>query len=148
VIGAALAVAACGASQAEHGRRLFVGEQPMKGRIVGHDIDLPTQSSRCVNCHATAAAAAGAGASRVADTQAFGGPLTAERLKSLMPRRGGPPSRFDEEAFCRLLRTGVDPAYIIIPRSMPRYDLPDADCHALWRHVTRRTPAPNGNASD
>jgi hypothetical protein len=52
-----------------------------------------------------------------------------------MPRRGGPPSAFDRDTFCRLLRTGVDPAWVVVDVSMPRYALSDEQCHALWTHL-------------
>ena len=57
-----------------------------------------------------------------------------------MPRRNGPPSRFDEASFCRLLRTGVDPADIVVPRAMPRYAIDDTDCRALWAYLSRLEP--------
>ena len=131
-------LAACGRSD-ERGRRLFAGELPLTGRIVGHTSVLPPQASRCINCHALGnAEVAGGSASSPSGTQAFGGALSPQRLTAMLPRRGGPPSRFDEKALCHLLRTGVDPAYIVIVRSMPRYELSDADCHALWMHLSQR----------
>jgi hypothetical protein len=128
----------------ERGRRLFEGQLPLAGRVTGHSTDLPAAASRCANCHAAgtalpagggvrpAAAAASANAS-----QSFGPALSAAALTRDLPRRGGPPSRYDEAALCKLLATGIDPAYVIIPRSMPRYDLPAADCSALWAYLTR-----------
>jgi len=65
--------------------------------------------------------------------------LSRHSLASLQPRRGGPPSRFDDSSLCRLLRTGVDPAHVVIQRSMPRYELSDADCRALWAHLSKRS---------
>ena len=65
--------------------------------------------------------------------------LDRERLTERVARRGGPPSRFDERSFCRLLRTGEDPAGVILPRAMPRYEIDDADCLRLWRYLTRPT---------
>ena len=53
-----------------------------------------------------------------------------------MRRRGGPPSRYDAAGLCTLLRSGVDPAHVIILRTMPRYDINDADCQSLWLHLT------------
>jgi hypothetical protein len=57
-------------------------------------------------------------------------------LLSPQRRRGGPASRYDRDAFCRLLRKGIDPAYVMINEEMPRYTLDDADCAALWRFLT------------
>jgi hypothetical protein len=58
-------------------------------------------------------------------------------LTRLLARRGGPPSRFDAAAFCRLLRTGEDPAGVLLPKAMPRYELDDAQCGQLWRFLAR-----------
>ena len=35
-----------------------------------------------------------------------------------------------------MLRTGVDPASIVITRQMPRYTLDDNQCLNLWRYLT------------
>lgn len=108
-----------------HGSALFEGRQPLAGRLLGHAADLPPDAARCVNCH-RAPGAAGA---------AFAPALQGATLTSAHARRGGPPSRYDAQSFCRLLRSGIDPAWVQIPRDMPRYDIADADCQALWAHV-------------
>ena len=139
---AALLLAAAGAAAAPlpaaapveavaRGHALFAGTAPLHGTISGHASALPPAGARCVNCHAAGAAAVPASAAA-----SFGPLLTRPHLTELRPRRGGPPSRYDEATFCRLLRTGIDPAYVLITRSMPRYELPDADCRALWLHLT------------
>lgn len=124
------------------GRRLFVGEAMVRGTITGHQNALPALASRCVNCHSasaaardTAAASAVSATASATTTSSFAPALTRQHLTGLIARRGGPPSRYDEASFCRLLRTGIDPAYVLIPRNMPRYELPDADCHALWAYL-------------
>lgn len=134
--GAAMALppAAAPAEALARGRALFAGTAPLRGTISGHGSALPPAGARCVNCHSAGAAGpAGAPASAAAS---FGPLLMRQHLTELLPRRGGPPSRYDEATFCRLLRTGIDPAYVLITRSMPRYELPDADCQALWLHLT------------
>ena len=125
--------AAAGDSPARRGFELFSGAASLQGTIVGHASALPPAAARCVNCHATGSAAAPAS---VASAASFGPLLTPQGLTGAVARRGGPPSRYDAPAFCRLLRQGVDPAWVIVPRSMPRYTLTDADCHALWAHLT------------
>ena len=50
-------------------------------------------------------------------------------------RRGGPPTAFSSGSLCRMLRTGVDPAYILITRQMPRYTLNDDQCLGIWRYL-------------
>ena len=105
-----------------------------------HTTALPPQASRCVNCHAAGTAPptpASASSAASTSTQSFGPALNAKLLLQDTRRRGGPPSRYDEAALCKLLATGVDPAYIIIPASMPRYELPPADCKALWAFLTQ-----------
>lgn len=120
-------------AEVERGRQLYFGELPLAGRVTGHTTDLPPGALRCVNCHAAGSAppsASGAAAS-------FGPALNGDMLTRPTPRRGGPPSRYDEQALCKLLTTGIDPAYIIIPRNMPRYTLSADDCHALWSYLSQ-----------
>ena len=109
------------------GAALWRGEQPLVGRIAGHDRALPPEAARCINCHT--------GATTSPDATQAAPLLTAHHLREAVPRRGGPPSRFDEAGFCTLLRTGLDPAAVLLPRHMPRYEIGDADCAALWRHL-------------
>jgi hypothetical protein len=113
------------------GRQLYRGELALAGTISGHAQPLPPVATRCTNCHSresTAQAASGAAS--------FAPLLTRDRLLGPIARRGGPPSRYDEAAFCRLLRTGIDPAIMLIPRQMPRYEIDDAQCQALWTYLT------------
>jgi hypothetical protein len=133
-----LLLTACDRQEAQRGRQLFFGEVPLAARIEGHSMTLPTQASRCSNCHTLAAVAALA---QPAASQPIGGSLAADRLTAAVSRRGGPPSRFDKGSLCRLLRTGVDPAFVIIPKVMPRYELADADCDALWAFLRRTRDA-------
>lgn len=152
LLAAGLGWALCAAAQpadAERGRRLFSGELPLVGKVAGHTTALPQQAIRCVNCHAAgtalplAASTASTASVRAvtsaasASTQSFGPALTPKLLLQDTRRRGGPASRYDEAALCKLLATGIDPAYIIIPSSMPRYELSDADCMALWAYLTQ-----------
>jgi hypothetical protein len=108
------------------GHDLFSGAAPLRGSIIGHNNALPPQGARCINCHAVGSAAP------AASSASFGPLLTRRHLTGLVARRGGPPSRYDQRAFCRLLRQGLDPATVMIARAMPRYDISEADCQALW----------------
>lgn len=130
----ASAAAAGEPSVPERGRRLFVGELPLTARVTGHAAALPPQAARCMNCHAVGSAGPAAPASDA--TRSFGPVLGSALLTQAVARRGGPPSRYDEAAFCRLLATGIDPADVIIPREMPRYEVSAADCRALWAHLS------------
>jgi hypothetical protein len=140
--------------QAAQGARAFDGRSPLVGRIEGHAAPLPAAALACANCHLPSARPAGAldpagarslapapaapgGAGATGQAASFGPVLDRAGLTARVARRGGPPSRFDERAFCRLLRTGEDPAGVLLPRAMPRYDIDDDDCRRLWRHVTR-----------
>jgi len=124
-----LSVAAAAQSPAEssarRGERLFVGQEPLKGAIVGHDDALPAFASKCVNCHDPAAS----------EKASYGSKLTPAALLEAAARRGGPPSRYEARSFCRLLRTGIDPAHVLILRAMPRYEIDDAQCLALWNYL-------------
>jgi hypothetical protein len=113
---------------AEHARgaALWSGAQPLDGRIAGHAQPLPASAARCLNCHGVTATAADPARDSTAP------PLTARHLLQPQPRRGGPASRYDAAAFCTLLRTGTDPAAVLLPRQMPRYTIAEVDCRALW----------------
>ncbi|AIS98481.1 cytochrome c family protein [Burkholderia thailandensis MSMB59] len=89
-----------------------------------HPRDLPATVVRCANCHAAGASAAAA--------NSIAPRLTRTWLADLQSRRGGPPSRYDRDAFCALLRTGLDPTYVMINVEMPRYRVSERDCAALW----------------
>lgn len=119
----------------ELGAALYEGRAPLSARIDGHAVPMPADVVACANCHAPQSGAATA-ASRAA---ANAGPvLSGDLLIQARPRRGGPPSHYDLAAFCRLLRTGEDPAGVLLPRAMPRYDVDATACDALWRFVTAR----------
>lgn len=126
---------------ADRGRTIYLGESALVARIAGQDFALPANASRCANCHSPAARPSAIGASAVpADAQRIGPVLTPEWLTQPQRRRGGPASRYDSAALCKLLRSGVDPAHVIILRTMPRYDISDTDCAALWRYLTESKP--------
>lgn len=117
------------AEQARAGAALFdaTGPDAPVGTLRGHDTALPATATRCANCHRDAA---GTG-----PVEAYGGRLDRERLLTAMPRRGGPAVAYDETAFCRLLRDGIDPNHVIVSGAMPRFAVDAAQCRALWRHL-------------
>lgn len=123
--------------EARRGKELFLGRVPLKARMVGHDMDLPSSAVQCHNCHRTAGATPVASAAPVGvASDSLGPTLNRETLTGLVPRRGGPPSRYDNESFCRVLSTAIDPAYVIVNSTMPRYKMSAADCGALWTYLT------------
>ena len=129
-----VALSACGASEhereRERGEAFFAGATPVVARMAGHDEVLPGSASRCANCHGFVRA------SSPSSAPTFGPTLSARFLRDARSRRGGPASRFDAASLCRMLRTGVDPASIIIARSMPLYEFSDRDCAALWTYLS------------
>lgn len=114
------------------GAHLFDGSEPLAGTLAGHVTAMPASATRCVQCHAGPASD-----NRLAT---FGPRLDAATLLQAAPRRGGPPSAYDLAAFCRALRSGIDPAQVLLPRAMPRFDVDDARCEALWTYLTRTPP--------
>jgi len=109
------------------GQALFSGALVLQGRIYTHVADMPATVVRCSNCHAVADGP---------DVRRSLAPrLTHDLLVSSRARRGGPPSHYDREGFCTLLRRGVDPAFVMISVEMPRYTIDDANCGALWRYL-------------
>jgi len=110
------------------GRALFDGRAPLKGRIATHVNDLPPEVVVCANCHAAPLGPE--------VRQSLAPRLDRARLLDPVARRGGPPTRYDAAAFCRLLRTGVDPARIVNNLEMPRYDVDERQCAALWTYLT------------
>lgn len=115
------------------GDALFDGKVALSGKIRGHDESLPPETVRCANCHE---AQTNERLSRVAAPR-----LDRSLLLDARQRRGGPPSRYDQPAFCKLLKTGVDPAAIVIGREMPIYELDEGQCASLWTYLIGKEPA-------
>jgi hypothetical protein len=133
VSAAAIGGASTAAGGEDAGRSLFDGLQPLIGRIGGHAERLPAEALACANCHRSRPGAP----ERIAGGGRDAGPvLNASTLLGAVERRGGPPSRYDRDGFCRALRAGVDPAGVVLPRVMPRYEIDAAGCDALWRFLT------------
>jgi cytochrome c553 len=105
----------------------------LSGRLAGHPQALPAVATRCVNCHAIEGMAAPNGT-------AFGPLLGATTLTGVRSRRGGPASRYDADSLCRLLRDGIDPAWVMIDGAMPRYEIDASQCRALWARLARPSP--------
>ena len=133
-LGMLLVLAACGAKPDPQGEAIFYGREPLVARIVADPAPLPSIATRCVNCHEKDNVSPTTGERGAA----YAPPLRHEALHQRQARRGGPPSRYDAASFCSLLRTGIDPAHIIISTVMPRYEIGDAPCAALWRYVESR----------
>jgi hypothetical protein len=112
------------AVSAHRGDELYHGKESLSGRIRGHDDRLPPETVICANCHNAK--------SRSRLSAATAPHIDGALLLQMRQRRGGPPSRYNQQSFCRLLRTGSDPAYVLVAREMPTYDLIDDQCQSLW----------------
>ena len=121
-------------AQAQPDHALYLSGEGATARLRGDTMALPAAAARCANCHEPS------GARSAADTT-FGPRLDAS-LAQTLPRRGGPPSAYGPAALCTLLRSGVDPAGILLRRAMPTYDIDEAKCHALWQVLSQREPLP------
>jgi hypothetical protein len=122
-------------SSAARGASLYRGKAPLHGQIRGHDDSLPPEAIVCANCH-----------NAKANTRLPGTPapnLDRDLLLQARQRRGGPPSAYNQASFCRLLRTGADPGYILIAREMPAYDLTDDQCASLWTFLLESKTQPS-----
>ncbi len=122
--------------RAEAGARAFDGRAALVARIDGHAEPLPAAAAACANCHRPSVAPRRADGTAAPDAS-LGPALHRDALLEAVERRGGPASRYDLQAFCRLLRTGQDPAGVLLPRAMPRYEIDDAACGQLWAHLLR-----------
>jgi hypothetical protein len=121
--------------QREHGRSIFHGEIMVPGSLQGHDTPLPSMATRCSNCHEASNAAPNAGP---ATASSYAAPLNRQLLTLPKSRRGGPPTLYNAALMCTLLRTGIDPAHIIVPTIMPRYEISDLQCADLWSYLESR----------
>ena len=106
------------------GRQLFVGEVDLQGRIRTHRENLRSDVLRCANCHAFA--------DGPEVPRSLAPRLNRDILLGRHARRGGPASVYGLGTFCKLLREGVDPAFVLISLEMPVYALGDTQCRALW----------------
>lgn len=114
----------------DRGEALYDGKEPLRGRIRDHSDFLPPEAVRCANCHSPAST------SRLSAKPAP--KLDAAWLLDMQQRHGGPPSQYDQASFCHVLRSGVDPVYILLSREMPTYDLDDTQCASLWEYLTAK----------
>ena len=117
-------------ASAARAQRVFDEGVRVVARLRGDTHALPSSVARCAGCHERS----GTSLSRPANGIAEAAPgLGAATLLQATSRRRGPPSRYDEDTFCRLLASGVDPGGVVVARSMPVYAIEPTDCHALWQ---------------
>jgi hypothetical protein len=116
---------------AARGERLFDGREPVAATLAGHTASLPPQLAACIACHGGAAAPSSLEV-RVAP------PLGCTLLSRRHDKQGEPPLLYERESFCRTVRTGSNPNYVMLGREMPRFDLSQAQCDALWIYLTTR----------
>lgn len=115
-------------TEAARGRRLFDGTETVVARLPGHGTPLPPGLGACVQCHSGAAST---------NLEARLAPrLNRVMLLEWRRRRGGPMSAYNQDSFCRALRTGSDAADVMLARPMPRFEIDGAQCAALWTYLT------------
>jgi hypothetical protein len=130
----ALALGGSAAAQdSELGLALYEGKVGIAATLRGHAQPLPSGLSRCISCHEPSR--------EPTQGQAiFAMRLDKKSLTEASKRRGGPPTRYERASFCRTLRTGIDPAEVLLHKSMPLFVLSEEQCTALWDHLSQRTP--------
>ncbi len=121
------------ATESSTGRTLFEGKQAIAARMPGHQQVLPPSAARCINCHRDAP-----DSRSIRGTPALAPRITASLLTSSISRRRGPESKYEIDSFCELVRTGVDPAGVMIEQTMPRYEISNLQCSALWRYLSAK----------
>jgi len=121
-------------SHYSQGENIFLGRESVAAKISGHQESLPPQVARCINCHAPAQSTSTLRESAPALSSAW--------LQQARARRGGPAFAYGKESFCMTLRSGVDPEHVILNRAMPRFDISNEQCLALWLYLTEK----HGNA--
>lgn len=133
----------------ERGENVFRGHVPVTARLAGQDDDLPVAAVRCTNCHEAPSARSAVTAGNPATTglvetpspnatDAYAVTLNNDWLSVPRSRRGGPASVYTDRTLCAVLNTGVDPAHVMIPTTMPRYALTPEQCADLWAYLQTR----------
>ncbi len=118
----------------DRGHRIFIGTEAITGKINGHQQPLPPQVAKCATCHTPS--------TRPQDSDQLAPLLNASWLQQAHPRRGGPAFAYTKDSLCQTMRTGMDPEYVILNRTMPRFDISDEQCRALWAFFTEKTEKP------
>ena len=115
-------------SERDRGKQIYLGEETVTGKIDGHISSLPSSLGKCVTCHTF---------DRQSILEVESAPLL-NRSSLLDPRsrRGGPGFSYDKTNFCKTVRTGIDPQYVVLRRAMPRFEISEAQCSALWTYLT------------
>jgi hypothetical protein len=119
------------AAPSARGEAIYGGSTALNARIAGHSDVLPAVATACINCHAVNATAA--------DNSAAPSILDGA-LARVQSRRNGPPGNYDAQRLCHALRSSTDPLQIRLPARMPRYDIGDEDCVALWQFLNTASP--------
>ena len=113
------------AGESTSGESIYRGSKSIKGRMAGSEDYLAPAATRCANCH-------GANGRGVAEAGVSGADIRGATLRNSTPRRGGPPAAYTLESFRTALRSGHDPAGVVLARAMPRYEISASDSAALW----------------
>ena len=115
-------------SELDRGKQIYLGGETVIGKIDGHISSLPPSLVKCVSCHTFA---------RQSKLEVESAPpLNRSSLLDPHARRGGPGFSYDKTNFCKTVRTGIDPQYVVLSRTMPRFEISEAQCSALWTYLT------------
>jgi len=114
----------------ERGENIYLGKESTPARIAGHQDPLPPKFTRCINCHASGRTVSG-------NTESAPS-LSRASLLQTQARRGGPAFAYERISFCATLRSGVDPEHVVLNRAMPRFDMDNEQCLALWLYLTEK----------
>ncbi len=123
---AAAALALC--AGVRQGERMYTTGAGLYATLAGSQDRLTDDAARCINCH-------GKDGQGLAEAGLRGSDIRPKTLGARVRRRGGPPSRYDAAGFCAALRTGIDPAGVVLGRGMPRYQIPASGCRSLWDYL-------------
>ena len=115
----------------KRGANIFYTGSHLSGRLEGTEA-LGSPELKCANCHEPSRSPF---KNDNSTSKGPGGEIRHGILLQTLSRRGGPSFRYDLSSFCQLLKTGVDPTNIVVPRLMPRYDISTDDCRALWIYL-------------
>ena len=111
------------------GEAIYERAQAVVAKVNGETV--MAGAARCANCHGDLGEGRREGVLVAV-------PLQRSALMQSHSRRGGPASAYGRASFCRSLRSGVDPAGVVLDTAMPRYDLSDQSRASFWNFVIGR----------
>jgi mono/diheme cytochrome c family protein len=138
-----LAAVADEAAQLRHGEEIYRSGRLADGTLLQARVqgDVPVSASQliCAHCHRPSGYGSSESGRRIPPitSQALFAPRLIARRELYAVRSEGAGTRpaYSDESLARAIREGVDPAGRTLSPSMPRFDLPQADMHALLAYL-------------